>query len=302
MSSRKILEVRGLRASVSARDFRGGSGLTAPRGAEERGAGSSPAGGAEKEILSGIDFSINSGETVVLLGRNGAGKSTVASCLMGDPRFKVSGKVSFLGKDLLKLSTDKRAKMGILMSFQNPVEISGISTTEAVRTALEERKGGFVPIDKVREEIMRYSTEKIWFFERELNVGMSGGEKKKNEIFQLLALKPKLLILDEIDSGLDLDSAEEISKILAEYQRSSSCSYLIISHNLRVLRHLKVFKTILMEKGSVFTVGDAGLVKKAEKQGIRAILSEVSESLGSRQGLEEPRRGSGEVSARRGIL
>lgn len=257
-----LLEVSGLRAKVRASSRLQG---------ETRGAGSS-----EKEILSGVDFSIKSGETVVLLGRNGAGKSTVASSLMGDPRFKVFGDVRFLGKDLLKLSPDKRAKLGILMTFQNPVEISGISTTEIVRSALEERKGGFVPIDEVREKLTANSSENVWFFEREANRGFSGGEKKKNEIAQVLALDPKLLILDELDSGLDLDSSEEISKILAEYQKKSGCAYLIISHNLRILRHLEVARAILLEKGQVYKVGDEGIVRQAEKQGIRAILSEVS--------------------------
>jgi len=239
---------------------------------------SSPVGGAEKEILKGVDFSIGANETVVLLGRNGAGKSTVASCLMGDPKFKVSGSARFLGKNLLKLSPDKRAKLGLLMTFQNPVEIHGVSTTEIVRASMEEKKKGFVPIDKVREKILENGTENVWFYEREANVGFSGGEKKKNEIALTLALRPKLLILDEIDSGLDLDSSEEISKILAKYQRETGCSYLIISHNLRVLRHLKVDKAILIEKGSVYMTSDAGLVKRVEKEGIRAILNEVSDS------------------------
>lgn len=233
-----------------------------------------------KKILNGVDFSISSGETVVLLGRNGAGKSTVASVLMGDPKFSVSGSAKFKGRGILKLSPDKRARLGLFMTFQNPVEVPGISTTEIVRASLEEKKGGFIPIDSVRERIMEHATEKIWFYEREANVGFSGGEKKKNEIAQVLALKPELLILDEIDSGLDLDASEEISKILAKYQKESGCSYLIISHNLRVLRHLKVSRSILIERGSVYTTSDSKLVKRVEKHGIKAILEEISASGG----------------------
>lgn len=233
-----------------------------------------------KKILSGVDFSVRKGETVVLLGRNGAGKSTVADCLMGDPRFKTAGNVKFLNKDLLKLTPDQRAKLGLLLTFQNPVEVPGVSTSEVVRTALEEKKQGFVPLDDVRETLTKNSTENVWFFERELNVGLSGGEKKKNEIAQVLTLNPKLLILDEIDSGLDLDSSKEISKKLQDFQSKTDCSYLIISHNLHILSHLKPTRTILLEKGSVYATGDEKLVKRVEKQGIRAILSEISETGG----------------------
>jgi len=143
---------------------------------------------------------------------------------------------------------------GLFMTFQNPVETPGISTTEIIRSSLEEKKGGFVPIDKVREKFTNTAQrlgENIWFFEREANVGFSGGEKKKNELIQALALKPRLLMLDELDSGLDLDSSDEISKILAEYQQETGCSYLIISHNLRVLRHLEISQAILLEKGHI---------------------------------------------------
>lgn len=231
-----------------------------------------------REIISGVDFSISSNETVVILGPNGAGKSTVAAAIMGDPKFSVSGSAKFLGKEILKMSVDKRAGLGIFMSFQNPVEVPGISTTEMIRSVLEERKGGFVPIDEVREGITEGAKQlgtNIWFSERELNVGFSGGEKKKNEILQMLSLKPKLVILDEIDSGLDIDAGAKISKVLAEYQKKSGCSYLIITHNMRVLKHLKPSKAILMNKGQVEAVGDAGLVKKVEKLGFKTIFDEI---------------------------
>ena len=232
-----------------------------------------------REILHGVDFGVSKGETVVLLGPNGAGKSTVASAIMGDPRFSTSGSVKFLGREVLRLSVDKRAKLGIFMSFQNPVEVPGISTTEMIRTVFEERKGGFMSIDEVREKIngaAKKLGQNIWFSERELNVGFSGGEKKKNEILQLLSLEPKLVILDEIDSGLDVDASERISKILRGYQKQTNCSYLIITHNMRVLRHLEPSSAILMDEGRVVKVGDAGLVRQVLKQGFKAILGEIS--------------------------
>lgn len=227
-----------------------------------------------KKILSGVDFSLENGETAVLLGRNGAGKSTIANAISGNPKFKVSGSMKFLGKEISKMTVDKRARLGILMSFQSPVEIPGISTTEMIRSVLEERKGGFVPLDEVREEItasVRKLGTNIWFSERELNVGFSGGEKKKNEILQMLSLKPKFVILDEIDSGLDIDASKKISKILAEYQKETECTYLIITHNMRVLANLKPSKAILLEKGCVIAVGDGKLVRKVEKEGYEAL-------------------------------
>ena len=144
---------------------------------------------SDREILHGIDFTVDTNETVVLLGSNGAGKSTVAAAIMGDPRFSVSGSVKFLGKEILSLAVDKRAKLGIFMSFQSPVEVPGVTTTEVIRSVLEEKKGGFVPLDDVRKEITASAKKlgtNIWFSEREMNVGFSGGEKKKNEIMQML--------------------------------------------------------------------------------------------------------------------
>ena len=231
-----------------------------------------------KEILSGVDFSVSKGETVVLLGPNGAGKSTICTTLMGDPRFKVKGSAKFEKKELLKLTPDKRAKLGIFLSFQNPVEIPGVSTTEMLRTALV-KKNKYLPLDTVREEISKNAKklgQNIWFSERELNIGFSGGEKKKNEIIQMLTLKPKLIILDEIDSGLDLDASDKISKILRDYQKETDCSYLIVTHNMRILKHLAVSKTVILNKGRVYMTGDEKLISRVEKQGFKAIFEEVS--------------------------
>ena len=230
-----------------------------------------------KEILSQVNFSVAAGETAVLVGPNGAGKSTIAGAIMGNPRFSVSGSVKFLGKELLKMSVDKKAGLGIFMSFQNPVEVPGITTTEMLRAVLEEKKGGFIPIDEVREGILAGAKKlgtNIWFSERELNVGFSGGEKKKSEILQMLALKPKFVILDEIDSGLDVDAGKKISKILRDYQKESDCSYLIITHNMRVLSDLKPSKAILMDKGHVVAVEDEKLLGRVESEGFKAVLGD----------------------------
>ena len=231
-----------------------------------------------KEILFGVDFSVNKGETAVLIGPNGAGKSTIAAAIMGDPRFVASGSVKLFKKEITNLSVDKKAELGLFCSFQNPVEVPGITTTEMIRAVLEERKGGFVPVDEVREKISKNAKElgqNIWFAERELNVGFSGGEKKKNEIIQMLSLEPKFVILDEIDSGLDVDAGAKISKVLADYQKKTGCSYLIVTHNMRVLKHLKVAKTILVDEGRVGAVSDKTLLKRVEKSGFKAVLEEL---------------------------
>ena len=231
-----------------------------------------------KEILFGVDFSVLKGETAVLIGPNGAGKSTIAAVIMGDPRFVASGSVKLFKKEITNLPVDKKAELGLFCSFQNPVEVPGITTTEMIRAVLEERKSGFVPVDEVREKISKNAKElgqNIWFAERELNVGFSGGEKKKNEIIQMLSLEPKFVILDEIDSGLDVDAGAKISKVLADYQKKTGCSYLIVTHNMRVLKHLKVTKTILIDEGRVRAVSDKTLLKRVEKSGFKAVLEEL---------------------------
>lgn len=240
------------------------------------------ASASEKEILHGVSFEVSEGETAVLLGMNGAGKSTVASAIMGDPRFKVSGKVKFLGKDVLKMPVFERARLGIFLSFQSPIEVPGVTTTEMIRSVKEETKCGFVSLDEVREGITESAKKlgtNIWFAERDLNVGFSGGEKKKNEILQMLSLRPKLVILDEIDSGLDIDAGARISKVLEEYQKESGCSYLIVTHNMRVLKNLKPSKAILVDDGRVIAVKDGTLVKQVEKKGYKAVLEEIQKEV-----------------------
>lgn len=240
---------------------------------------------SDKEILHGVSFDVSKGEVAVLLGPNGAGKSTVAAAIMGDPRFSVSGSVKMSGKELLKLPVSERAKAGVFMSFQAPLEVPGITTTEMIRSIKEEDKGGFVSLDDVRAELSESAKKlgtNIWFAEREMNVGFSGGEKKKNEILQLLSLKPKLVILDEIDSGLDIDAGSKISKILADYQKESGCTFIIVTHNMRVLKYLKPTKAILLDKGMVQMIGDGKLVSRVERIGYKAILDEICEKGGEK--------------------
>ena len=228
----------------------------------------------QKKIINGISFEVNEGETVVILGPNGAGKSTLGAALMGDRRYKITrGKIEFCGQEVSMMDTDKRALLGMMMTMQNPVEVPGISTTNVIRAALNAR-GENLSLDKIREQISvvcKKLKTNIFFAEREINYKFSGGEKKKNEIIQALVLKPKLLILDEIDSGLDVDAADLISGTLKELQENEKTALLIITHNMRILKKLKVDKVYILKSGEIVKTGNRELLDLIEKNGYEGI-------------------------------
>ena len=226
----------------------------------------------QKKIIDGVSFEVGAGETVVILGPNGAGKSTLGAALMGDGRYIITkGSVKFCGQEISVMEVDKRALLGIMMTMQNPVEIPGISTTEVIRNALMAR-GERLTLDAVRERISAVCKKlktNIFFAERELNVQFSGGEKKKNEVLQVMVLKPKLLILDEIDSGLDVDATEKISEMLAELAKETGVAFLVITHNMRVLKHLIVNKVLILKNGKIVKTGGGELIKEVETEGFQ---------------------------------
>ncbi len=231
----------------------------------------------EKEILHGVDLTVNKGETHVLMGPNGAGKSTLGNALMGNPQYEITGgKIFFEGEDITILSTDKRAKLGMFLSFQNPLEVPGITLGNFIRSALEMRTGKHIRLWDFKKE-MKKAMELLnmdpSYADRDLNVGFSGGEKKKAEILQLLMLKPSLAILDETDSGLDVDAVRTVSKGIEEYQKSMDGALLIITHSTRILESLKVDKTHVIVSGKMKTEGDASLVDKINAEGFEAFLN-----------------------------
>ncbi len=231
----------------------------------------------EKEILHGVDLTVNKGETHVLMGPNGAGKSTLGNALMGNPQYEITGgKIFFEGEDITTLSTDKRAKLGMFLSFQNPLEVPGITLGNFIRSALEMRTGKHIRLWDFKKE-MKKAMELLnmdpSYADRDLNVGFSGGEKKKAEILQLLMLKPSLAILDETDSGLDVDAVRTVSKGIEEYQKSMDGALLIITHSTRILESLKVDKTHVIVSGKMKTEGDASLVDKINAEGFEAFLN-----------------------------
>lgn len=225
-----------------------------------------------KKIIDGVSFEVGAGETVVILGPNGAGKSTLGAALMGDGIYIITkGSVKFCGQEISAMEVDKRALLGMMMTMQNPVEIPGISTTEVIRNALMAR-GERLTLDAVRERISvvcKKLKTNIFFAERELNVQFSGGEKKKNEVLQAMVLKPKLLILDEIDSGLDVDATEKISEMLAELAKETGTAFLVITHNMRVLKHLIVNKVLILKNGKIVKTGGGELIKEVETEGFQ---------------------------------
>ena len=224
----------------------------------------------EKEILKGLNLTINKGETHVIMGPNGAGKSTLANIILNNPSYTVkSGDIFFEGENINNLKTDERAKMGIFMSFQTPEEVPGISVTNFLKAAISAKTEAPVKIlafKKELEENMQKLDMNPSYSSRDLNVGFSGGEKKKNEILQMLTLKPKLAILDETDSGLDVDAVKTVSKGINMYKNDEN-SVLIITHSNKILQDLKIDYVHVLVKGKIVYSGGPELALEIEKNG-----------------------------------
>ena len=220
----------------------------------------------EKEILHGVSLNINPGETHVLMGPNGAGKSTLGHVLMGNPKYHISsGNIIFKGNDITGESTDKRARDGIFLSFQEPLEVPGLSLESFIRSAIRQKTGRPIRVWEFHKELkkaMDVLQLDESYTQRSLNVGFSGGEKKKAEILQLMMLKPSLAILDETDSGLDVDAVRLVSEGVRAYQREQKGALLIITHSTRILEALHVDYTHVMVDGHIVATGDSSLVDK----------------------------------------
>lgn len=229
-----------------------------------------------KQILNDLSLSLEKGETHVLMGPNGAGKSSLGNTLMGNPVYKVTdGKILFNGQDITNETTDKRAKLGMFMSFQQPLEVPGISLESFIRSAIQQKTGEHVKLFQFQKELkacMELLNMNPDYAKRDLNVGFSGGERKKSEILQLLMLKPDFAILDETDSGLDVDAVRVVSKGIEEYQKTVGGSLLIITHNTKILSSLKVDHTHVLVKGHIVHTGDGSLVEQINKEGFEKYI------------------------------
>lgn len=233
----------------------------------------------EKTILENFCLTIEDGEIVTLMGPNGIGKSTICKVIMGDPNYKViSGTITYNDKNLLSMDVVERSREGIYLVNQNPIEIEGVSNADMLRTALECRTGehvNFFEFNKRITEICKKLNIPASFIHRGINEGMSGGEKKKNELLQLYVLEPKLILLDELDSGLDIDSLKELSLSLKDYLKED-ISILIITHHISILEYLYPDKVHIMKDGKIVKTGDYNLACSIEKTGFR--LDELGEN------------------------
>lgn len=229
----------------------------------------------DKEILHGVDLTVNSDETHVLMGPNGTGKSTLGYAITGNPAYTVTeGDIVFGGKSIVDMPVNERAKKGIFLSFQNPLEVPGVTLSSFIRSALEQKTKTRLRLwdfKKKLAETMKLLDMDESYSDRDLNVGFSGGEKKKAEILQMLMLEPKLAILDETDSGLDVDAVRTVSQGVKLYRERVHGSLLIITHSTRILEALTVDAAHVMENGVIVKNDGAELVEKINEKGFSAI-------------------------------
>ncbi|MBO0602204.1 Fe-S cluster assembly ATPase SufC [Sporosarcina sp. E16_3] len=233
-----------------------------------------------KKILKGVDLTINTNEIHAIMGPNGTGKSTLAQAIMGHPKYVVtSGTITLDGEDVLEMAVDERARAGIFLGMQYPSEITGVTNADFLRSAINAKReeGDEISLMKFIREL----DSKMEFLEmdedmatRYLNEGFSGGEKKRNEILQLTMLKPKFAVLDEIDSGLDIDALKVVSKGINE-MRGEEFGCLIITHYQRLLDYITPDKVHVMMQGKVVKSGGAELAHKLEEQGYDWIKEEL---------------------------
>ncbi len=232
----------------------------------------------KKKIINGLNLKINKGEVHAIMGPNGSGKSTLANILSGKPGYNISGELRYEGEDLAQISIEKRAQKGMFLAFQYPTEIPGVNTNNFLRTSLNsirKAKGqkdldaiNFLKI--VKEKAKELSIDEK-FLSRHLNVGFSGGEKKKNEILQLKILEPKLAILDETDSGLDIDALKIVAEGVNSYKNKNN-SFLIITHYQRLLNFIKPDFIHVLSAGKIIKTGSKELGEELEKTGYTNLI------------------------------
>ena len=227
--------------------------------------------GGKREILRGVDLTIKSGQTHAIMGPNGSGKSTLAYSIAGHPKYTITGgTVTLDGKDVLEMSVDERAKAGLFLAMQYPVEVPGVSVSNFLRTAVTAVRG---EAPKIREWISEVKSAMgslnmdTAFSERNLNEGFSGGEKKRHEILQLELLKPKIAILDETDSGLDIDALRIVSEGVNRVKQNSNMGVMLITHYTRILRYIKPDFVHVFAAGKIVEEGGAELAEKLEEKG-----------------------------------
>jgi len=232
----------------------------------------------DKEILSGVDLTLKSGETVALLGPNGHGKSTLLQAIMGNPRYKVTtGQILLDGEDMLKMRVDERAKAGIFLGMQYPSEVAGVTSADFLRASLNARREKPLSLFEFYRLLdTTYKRMGIPFemANRSLNEGFSGGEKKRNEILQMILLEPRFALLDEIDSGLDIDAMTVVAEAIKGEQEKGR-GFLIVSHYARLYNMINLTRTIVMVNGKIAVSGGPEIIAKIDAQGYEWIKAEL---------------------------
>ncbi len=236
----------------------------------------------DKEILKDFSLTIKSGEIHAIMGPNGTGKSTLSKVIMGDNRYKlISGEILFDDKNINDLTTDERARLGLFLGFQMPTSIEGVTNADFLRTAIHIKEGDNFNLMHLIKDINKTCDELKMnkdMVHRAVNSGFSGGERKKNEILQMKLLKPSIIMLDEIDSGLDVDSLKIVGENVMDYYKNSDSAILLITHYQRLLDYIKPDFVHIMINGNIKKSGDASLVDEIETKGYEKILSELEDN------------------------
>lgn len=231
-----------------------------------------------KEILKGINLVVNEGETVALLGPNGHGKSTLLNVIMGHPKYKVTeGTIFFDDKDVLKMTTDERARLGLFLAMQNPCEVPGVINSDFLRAAVNansEKPVSTYQFYKLLDSATKEVKMPFDLATRSLNEGFSGGEKKRNEILQMIVLQPKICMLDEIDSGLDVDAIQVVADVIKNEQKKGH-GFLVISHYARLFDLIQPTRAVVIINGKVAIDGDPEVIKRIDTTGYEFIKTEL---------------------------
>ncbi len=232
----------------------------------------------DKEILKGVNLTIDSSESIALLGPNGNGKSTLLQTIMGNPNYQITkGKIMFDNIDVTSLEVDERSKLGLFLGMQNPSEVPGVNNSDFLKASLNahrEKPVSLFEFYKLLDNAYKQTHIPFEMSNRNLNEGFSGGEKKKNEILQMLVLDPKITMLDEIDSGLDVDAIQIVSSIIKQKQNEGK-GFLIVSHYARLYDLINIDRAVVLVNGVIATEGGRELIKKIDQEGYEWIKREL---------------------------
>ena len=236
----------------------------------------------DKKLLENLDLQINDGEVHIIMGKNGIGKSSLCKVLLKDPNYNIlGGNINYLGKNILDMNTSDIAKEGIMLINQHPIAIEGVSNAELLRAALREKEDKKINIfefnKKLEDACTKLDLDK-GFIHKDVNVGASGGERKKIELLHLAMLEPKFIILDEIDSGLDVDALKKVADFINDYHNKSNCSILMITHHPAIINYIKPNYVHILDDGKIVKTGDHHLAYEIEQSGFGTVVMTEDDS------------------------